>query len=138
MDVARKILILAREIGLKLELDQIKIKPALPEEYFVKNSIDEFFIELEKLDSKFEKKKIEARKNNLVHRYIATLHEGNAEVKLQEVGKEHPFYFLSGSDNIISVTTKRYSNTPIVIKGPGAGAEATAGGLLAGIITLFK
>lgn len=138
MDVARKILILAREIGLKLELNQIKINPLLPEKYFKVNSIDNFFVELKKLDNNFEKKKIQAQKNNKVLRFIATLQKGKAEVALQKVSQNHPFYHLSGSDNIVSITTKRYSDTPLVIKGPGAGAKVTSGGVLANILSIFK
>jgi len=138
MDVARKILILAREIGLKIEINQIHIKPILPKKCFLVDSIDNFFAELAKLDDNFEKKKMQAHKNNKVLCYIATLSNGKAEVGLQEIGQNHPFYELAGSDNIISITTKRYSNTPLVIKGPGAGAEVTAGGVLANILSIFK
>ena len=138
MDVARKILILAREIGLKLELTQIKINPILPKKCFEVDSIDDFFTELAKLDNNFGKKKIQAQKNDKVLRYIATLHRGKAEIRLQGVSQNHPFYYLSGSDNIISITTKRYGKTPLVIKGPGVGAEVTAGGVLATIIKILK
>lgn len=138
MDVARKILILARETGLKLELEQIYVKPILPQKCFAVNSIEDFFVELEKLNDDFEKKKIQAIKQNKALRYIAKLDNGKAEVALQAVGQNHPFYQLSGSDNIISITTGRYSNTPLVIKGPGAGAEVTAGGVLANILSIFK
>lgn len=138
MDVARKILILAREIGLKLELNQIKINPILPEKCLEVNSIDDFFAELENLNNNFEKKKIQAQNNNKALRYIATLHHGKAKVALQEVGRSHPFYHLSGNDNIIAITTRRYSDTPLVIKGPGAGAEVTSGGILANILSAFK
>lgn len=134
LDVARKILILGREIGLKLELKQIKIKPLLPEKCFKVETIADFFAELKKLDSDFKKKKIQAQKNNKVLRFIATLQNGKAEVALREVNSNHPFYNLSGSDNIISLTTKHYCDTPLVIKGPGAGAEVTAGGVLANIL----
>ena len=138
LDMARKILILAREIGLKLELNQIKINPILPGKCFKVNSIDKFFTELKKLDSDFAKKKIQTQENNQALRYIAALSDGKAELVLQEVGQNHPFYHMSGSDNIISITTKRYCHTPLIIKGPGAGAEVTAGGILANIISIFK
>lgn len=138
MDVARKILILAREVGLKLEFNQIKINPILPPKCFKVNSIDNFFTELKKLDSDFAKKKIQTRKNKQVFRYIAALYNGKAEIVLREVGQSHPFYHMSGSDNIISITTKRYCQTPLIIKGPGAGAEVTAGAVLANIVSIFK
>ncbi len=138
MDVARKILILARETGLTLELDQINVKPILPKKCFLVGSIDDFFVELKKRDDNFNKAKMQALKSNKVLRYIATLSNGKAEVGMQEVGQNHPFYHLSGSDNIISITTKRYSDTPLVIKGPGAGAEVTAGSVLANILSIFN
>lgn len=138
MDVARKILILAREVGLATELAQVKISPILPKKCFAVKTVDKFFAELEKLDADFEKKKMQAQKNNKVLRYIAALRGGKAEISLQEVDQNHPFYNLSGSDNIISLTTARYSSTPLVIKGPGAGAEVTAGGVLANILSIFK
>jgi aspartokinase/homoserine dehydrogenase 1 len=71
-------------------------------------------------------------------RYIATLENGNAQVSLQAVDSNHPFYNLSGSDNIISFTTDRYQNRPLVIKGPGAGAEVTAAGMFADIIRILN
>jgi aspartokinase/homoserine dehydrogenase 1 len=138
MDVARKILILAREAGLKTEPDQVRIGPILPKKCFSVGSVDAFFAELEKLDRDFEKKRSKARKSKRVLRYIAALKNGKATIELVEVAADHPFYNLSGSDNIVSITTKRYSDTPLVIKGPGAGAEVTAGGVLANILNAFK
>ena len=138
MDVARKILILAREIGLKLELNQVKINPILPTRCFGVDSVDDFFIELKKLNNNFEEKKIRAQQENKAIRYIATLQNKKAEIALQTVDPKHPFYSLSGSDNIIAITTKRYNNTPLIIRGPGAGAEVTAGGVLANIISILK
>lgn len=137
-DVARKILILAREIGLALEPEQVQVEPILPATCFSANSVDDFFLELEKLDNDFEKRKKQITEQDKVLRYIATLQNGRAQVKLQEVGQNHPFYHLSGSDNIISISTKRYNKTPLVIKGPGAGAEVTAGGVLANILSIFN
>lgn len=138
MDVARKILILARETGLTLELNQINVKPFLPKKCLSVDSVDDFFAELKKQDDDFNKIKKQALKDKKSLRYIATLHNGKAELGLQEVSKNHPFYHLSGSDNIISITTKRYSDTPLVIKGPGAGAEVTAGGVLSNILSIFN
>ncbi|MBI2415168.1 MAG: bifunctional aspartate kinase/homoserine dehydrogenase I [Candidatus Kerfeldbacteria bacterium] len=137
-DVARKILILAREIGLALEPEQVQVEPLLPAKCFSTNSVDDFFFELEKLDKDFEKRKKQIVKQNKVLRYIAVLENGKARVQLQEISQNHPFYHLSGSDNIISISTQRYNNTPLVIKGPGAGAEVTAGGVLADILNIFN
>ena len=138
MDVARKILILARETGLTLELKQINVKPILPKKCFSVGSVEDFFVELKKQDDEFNKTKMIALKSNKVLRYIATLSNGKAKIELQEVGQNHPFYHLSGSDNVMSITTKRYNDTPLVIKGPGAGAEVTAGGVFANILSILK
>ena len=81
---------------------------------------------------------MDAEKEGKVLRYIAVLENGNAKVTLQAVGHEHPFYNLSGSDNIISFTTDRYNDRPLVIKGPGAGAEVTAAGMFADIIRILN
>jgi len=99
-------------------------------------SIDDFFVKLKKEDSTFEKKRATAEKSGQVLRFIATLEKGKATVSLQAVGKTHPFYSLSGNDNVIAFTTKRYSTTPIVIKGPGAGAKVTAAGVFADILRI--
>jgi len=138
MDVARKILILAREIGLKMEIGQVRIKQLLSKECLRASSINKFFTELKKLDSSFEKRKIQAQKSNKTLRYVASLQKGKAVISLQEIGQDHPFFHLDGNDNIVSIKTKLYSTTPIVIKGPGAGAEVTAEGLLAGILSIFN
>ncbi len=138
MDVARKILILAREIGLKMEMGQVRIEQLLSKECLGANSVDKFFTALKKLDSSFEKRKRQAQKNNKTLRYIASLQKGGARISLQEIGQDHPFFHLEGNDNIVSITTKRYSATPLVIKGPGAGAEVTAGGVLAGVLSIFN
>jgi len=138
LDVARKILILAREVGLKMELKQVHIRQFLTAQCLQARSVNEFFTILEKTDNDFEKRKIKSRKNNKVLRYIASLRNGKASIALKEIDQNHPFFFLSGSDNIISITTKRYNSNPLVIKGPGAGAEVTAGGVLANIISIIK
>ncbi len=138
MDVARKILILAREIGLKMEIGQVRIEQLLSKECLRVSSINKFFTALKKLDSSFEERKRQAQKNNRTLRYVASLQKGKAIISLREVGPDHPFFHLEGNDNIVSITTKRYDAAPLVIKGPGAGAEVTAGGVLAGILSIFN
>ncbi len=138
MDVARKILILAREIGLKMELGDIDVENLVPEPARNTKSIDDFFKQLKGFDKEFDLKKKKAAKNNYKLCYIATLENGKAKVNLQEVGSSHPFYSLSGSDNIISFTTNRYNKCPLVVKGPGAGADVTAAGVFADIIRISK
>ena len=136
LDVMRKLLILARESGVALEAKDIKIQKLLPASCMKPKSIPEFYTELEKADGYFEKLRDGAEKNGNVLRFIASLDGEKATISLQEVNQSHPFYNLSGSDNIISFTTERYKERPLVIKGPGAGAEVTAAGVFAEIISL--
>lgn len=136
MDVARKLLILARESGLPMEMKEIKIEQILPEACMKAKSIEKFYEELEKANDFFEKRRASAEKKNKVLRFIARLDNGKASIVLDEVDNTHPFYNLSGSDNIISFTTARYKERPLVIKGPGAGAEVTAAGVFAEIIAI--
>jgi len=136
MDVARKILILARETGLELEMKDVKIENILPESCIRAKTVDDFFTALEKENAFFEKKRSNAEKEGKVLRFIASLDNGNTRLGLQAVDASHPFYSLSGSDNIISFTTERYKERPLVVKGPGAGSEVTAAGVFAEIISI--
>ncbi len=136
LDVARKLLILAREIGLTLEPDDIELEPLLPKSCTDATSIQDFFVELEKLDGDFENTRQKAENNGQKLCYMALLQNGNASVALQKVDTNHPFYTLSGSDNMIVFTTERYKERPLVIKGPGAGAEVTAAGVFADVIRI--
>jgi len=136
LDVARKLLILAREVGLELELKNIKIQNLIPVPARKTKSIDEFFKILKKFDDQFEQKRKDAENRGNVLRYIAKLENNKAGISLQEVGEKHPFYSLTGSDNILSITTEHYHDRPIVIKGPGAGADVTAAGVFADILRI--
>jgi aspartokinase/homoserine dehydrogenase 1 len=136
MDVARKILILARESGLKLEPEDVELTPLLNEECMSAASVDDFYVALEKDNERFEILINEAKAKGGVLRYIAKLKNGKASIALEKVDKSHPFFNLAGSENIISFTTGRYKNNPLVVKGPGAGAEVTAMGVFADIISL--
>jgi bifunctional aspartokinase / homoserine dehydrogenase 1 len=136
MDVARKILILAREADAQLEFNDVKVENILPEACRKAKTVDAFFVELEKNNKIFEKLRTEADKKDKVLRFIAKLEDGKATVNLQSVDSSHPFYSLSGSDNMISFTTERYKERPLVIKGPGAGAEVTAAGVFAELISI--
>ena len=135
-DVARKILILSRETGLALELADIKIEQILPESSVNAKTIDEFFKSLENENAHFENKLKKAESEGKVLRFIAKLEDGKASISLESVDSNHPFYSLTGSDNIISYTTVRYKDCPLVIKGPGAGAEVTAAGVFSDIINV--
>lgn len=134
VDVKRKILILAREAGLKMESREIKVKNILPA-YCQKAALGtELDHALEKADPHFEKIRATAASKNCRLRMIAKLENGKASIALEEVTSESPFYFLSGSDNMLVFTTQRYKDRPLVIQGPGAGAEVTAAGVFAEII----
>ncbi|TSC86546.1 MAG: bifunctional aspartokinase / homoserine dehydrogenase 1 [Parcubacteria group bacterium Gr01-1014_8] len=135
-DVARKILILAREAGYKLELKDVALKGLLGKRFRSADTPKKFFALLEKENTAFEKIRAHAAKKGLRLRYIARLEKGRASVSLEAVPSTHPFYELAESDNIVSFTTERYKRTPLVVKGPGAGAEVTAGGVLADILRI--
>lgn len=137
MDVARKILILSRETGIPFELDDIKVQNLVPGDCQSEDlSVEEFFKVLEKHDGAFEKLRADAASKNQKLRYMAILKEGKVHVQLGAVDDQHPFYSLSGSDNIILLTTERYHERPMVIRGPGAGAAVTAAGVFADIIRI--
>ncbi len=134
LDVARKLLILARESGLSIEPGSIQLNSLLTQKLEKAKTVEEFFTELVRSDEEYEEKRKAAEEKGERLRYIATLEGGKARVALQSVDISHPFYNLSGADNIVSFTTERYRERPLVIKGPGAGAEVTAAGVLADII----
>ncbi|CAN1511339.1 LysC Aspartokinases [Spirosomataceae bacterium] len=135
-DVARKILILARESGIKLEFNEVDNIPLLSQDAMAASSVKDFYAVLEKENSIYESLLNEALAKGEVLRFIASLENGKAKLGLTSVGKSHPFYNLAGSENIVSFTTERYFNNPLVVKGPGAGAEVTAMGVFADIISL--
>lgn len=135
-DVARKILILSRECGLSLELGDIPIQNLVPVDCREQKTTEEFLQALQKHDSDFETLRKEAESKQQKLRYQAILENGKVKVELKPVDSSHPFYSLSGSDNIILLTTERYHERPMVIRGPGAGAEVTAAGVFADIIRI--
>ena len=136
VDVRRKLIILAREAGYPLESDDVRIENILPESCQLADSVDNFFIEIEKVNKTFENLRASADENNKALRLIAKLDYGRASIVLESVDSNHPFYSLSGSDNMIIFTTERYKERPLVIRGPGAGAEVTAAGVFAELITI--
>lgn len=136
MDVARKILILSREVGLDLSLGDVEINNILPQSCIDADSVDQFFEELEKANSYFDELRQTAEKNGKALRFIAKMNNSLASVGLESVDQTNPFFALDGSDNMISFTTDRYLERPLVIKGPGAGAEVTAAGVFAEIISI--
>ena len=136
MDVARKILILGREIGLRLEPEDVTIDKLLPENCEQAPTVEDFFKELEVSNAYFEAMVNEAEAKGEVLRFIATLENNKINIGVRSIGKTHPFYMMDGADNVISFTTKRYHDRPLVIKGPGAGAEVTASGVFADIVAI--
>jgi aspartokinase/homoserine dehydrogenase 1 len=142
MDAARKALILGRECGMPLEIQDVEIQPILPASCFKAPDIESFFKELEKDDADFEKRRLEASQKGMLLRYVVVVEEEDGKAKarlcLREEGPDSPFYSLSGPDNMVVITTDRYSTRPMVIKGPGAGAQVTAGGVFADIVRIAR
>lgn len=134
-DVVRKIVILSREAGYKVETEDVKKHLFIPDNYF-EGGLDEFFKNIENLDKDFEMKRKQAEQKGLRFRFVARLENGEVEVGLQEVGPTHPFYSLESSNNVILLTTERYKEYPMEIKGYGAGAVVTAAGVFADIISI--
>lgn len=139
MDVARKVLILARDAGLTLEFDDIQISPMLPAET-QGWSLEEFLTKLPTLDPYFDAKLEEAKNQSQRLFFAANIdcEHRQASIGVRAVGADHPFCALKGADNIVAFRSHRYAEQPLVIKGPGAGAEVTAAGVFADIIRIAR
>ena len=135
-DFMRKMLILARDAGYVLEPGDVNIENMLPQACLDATSVTDFYAELNKESAFFADMKNKAEAQGKTLRYIGVLEGGKVSITLQAVDQDHPFYTLSGSDNIISFTTERYKERPLVVKGPGAGAEVTAAGVFADIVNV--
>lgn len=136
LDVMRKLLILARESGTALEQKQVKIKTFLPESIMQTATLAEFWSQISTIDASFEDERRRLEEKGLKWRFVAKLEGEDASIELQEVGSDHPFFHLQGSDNIVTLYTERYAAQPMVIKGAGAGAAVTASGVFADIIRI--
>ncbi len=136
VDVARKILILARESGVKMNLGDILNTPFLSASGLESNSVDDFYQTLIADENHYQSLYTSAKAKNCQLKYVAQFNNGKASVGLQEIPKGHPFYNLKGSDNIVMFYTERYPEQPMIIKGAGAGADVTASGLFADIIRI--
>ena len=134
VDVARKILILARESGMQLDLEDIENQSFLTPKNLKAATVDDFYESLRADAAHFNQLLATANKKNCQLKYVAELSNGKAKVGLREIPKGHPFYNLKGKDNIVMFYTKRYPEQPMIIKGAGAGADVTASGLFADII----
>jgi aspartokinase/homoserine dehydrogenase 1 len=137
MDVVRKIMILAREAGYQIEQKDVEIKKILPDDCF-EGELNDFYKKAEKYDSEFEIKRLELEKVNRKWRFFAIFDKGKAKVELASVGTEHPSFYLEGSNNIVLLTTERYHELPMVIKGYGAGAEVTAAGVFSDLMRVVN
>lgn len=136
-DVVRKILILAREAGYQIEREDVVVNNILPDDCF-KGDLNHFFEKVKEIDADFERKRKELTRQNLKWRYFATLEMGKARVELLTIGSDHPSFNLEGSNNIILLTTDRYNELPMVIKGYGAGADVTAAGVFADLMRVVN
>jgi len=134
-DVIRKLVILAREAGYKVEQEDVVKNLFIPDKYFA-GSLDDFWKTVPELDAEFEQKRLALAAQGKRWRFVATMENGNCHVGLQEVDSLHPFYDLQGSNNIILITTERYHEFPMMIKGYGAGAEVTAAGVFSDIMSI--
>jgi len=134
-DVIRKLVILAREAGYKVEKTDVEAHLFIPDEFFEGN-IDEFWKNLPKLDADFEARRKQLDAEGKRWRFVATFDHGKLSVALKEVNRTHPFYNLQGSNNIVALTTERYREYPMLIQGYGAGASVTAAGVFANIMSI--
>jgi aspartokinase/homoserine dehydrogenase 1 len=133
VDVVRKLVILGRESGYKLSQEEVIQNRFIPDRYF-NSTLEDFWRDIHEMDAHFEAERLVLEKDKKKWRFVGVLDEGHASVSLQSVGPGHPFYDLEGSNNIVLLTTERYNESPMLIKGYGAGAAVTAAGVFADLI----
>ena len=134
-DVIRKLVILTREAGYKVEQEDVEKHLFVPDSYF-EGSLEDFWKRLPELDADFEARRKVLEKEGKRWRFVATMENGKTNVALKEVPSSHPFYSLEGSNNIVLLTTERYKEYPMLIQGYGAGAAVTAAGVFANIMSI--
>lgn len=134
-DVVRKLVILAREAGYEINQEDVEAHLFIPQRFF-EGSIEEFWKTLPSLDADFEARRAVLEKENKVWRFVAKFENGHGSVSLEEYNRDHSFYVLEGSNNIVLLTTERYNEYPMLIQGYGAGASVTAAGVFADIMSL--
>lgn len=135
MDVVRKLVILAREAGYRVEQDDVEKNLFVPDKYF-EGSLEDFWRTLPELDADFEQRRKVIEQEHQRWRFVAKLENGKTSVSLRTVPQDHPFYELAGSNNIVLLTTERYKEYPMLIQGYGAGASVTAAGVFANVMSI--
>lgn len=133
-DVGRKLLILARVAGFKLEFDELDIQNLVPEPIRNSTTAEQFLEKLKEYDTQFEEIRKDASEQGKKLCYIARFEGGKPSVALERIGPDHPFFNLKGSDNIIALNSRHYRQSPLVIQGAGAGADVTAAGIISDIL----
>ncbi|WP_027444497.1 bifunctional aspartate kinase/homoserine dehydrogenase I [Segatella baroniae] len=134
-DVVRKLVILSREAGYRVELSDVEKNMLIPAAFFA-STLEEFWKRLPTLDKEFEEKRLKLEAEGKRWRFVATMDHGRTSVALKTMDSEHPFYNLEGSNNIVLLTTERYKEYPMQIQGYGAGASVTAAGVFANIMSI--
>ena len=134
-DVMRKLVILSREAGYKVNQEDVEAKLFIPDELF-NCSMEEFWKRLPSLDAEFESKRKQMQEQDRRFRFVARMDNGKFSVALESVEHDHSFYVLDGSNNIVLLTTERYHQHPMLIQGYGAGADVTAAGVFADIMSI--
>ena len=134
-DVVRKLVILSREAGYRVELSDVEKNMLIPADFFA-STLEEFWKRLPTLDKEFEEKRLKLEAEGKRWRFVATMDHGRTSVALKTVDSDHPFYNLEGSNNIVLLTTERYKEYPMQIQGYGAGASVTAAGVFANIMSI--
>jgi bifunctional aspartokinase / homoserine dehydrogenase 1 len=137
MDVARKLLILARQIGLTMDLDEVRVDSLVPGPLARGKFSPRVLTALARYDAAMAERFARAESRGRVLRYVGTLENGRAQAGLKEYPRDHPVVSAKGSDNVIAFTTKRYAGTPLVVQGPGAGADVTAMGVFSDVLKLL-
>jgi aspartokinase/homoserine dehydrogenase 1 len=138
MDMARKILILLREAGYQMELKDIEVDSLVPESSAAKSTIESFFLDFAQYDEVMKERLAKAKNKQQKLCYIASFDGEKAKVSLESIGSDHPFYSLKAMDNILAVYSSHYDETPLVVRGPGAGAKVTAAGVIADILRIAE